>query len=236
MCFPSVMSWLEFRVLPGAGAAHEVSGKTGAHNLGLQIAFGLGKLVQFAFPFVYVWWRNRRLTWPGSFRRTGFGRAVIFGLVVAAGTLGLYFAWLSSTPVFAPVGKRVHDWLGEFSLASPGGYLIMAGFIAVPHSLLEEYYWRWFVFGWLTKFVSPKVAMALSSLAFMAHHVIVLSVYLQGHFWVAAVPFSLCVAGGGIAWAWLYHRSGSLLGPWISHLIVDLSLMVVGYDLLKRFW
>lgn len=232
MGFPSLMSWLEFRVLPAGAAAG------GEHNPALQSAFALGKALQFALPLMYVnrvFWRGRP-TWPGSFRRDGLGLGIVFGLIVAAGTLVLYFVWLKHTPVFESVGGRVHDWLTQFNLGSPTGYLLMAAFISVPHSFLEEYYWRWFVFGWLHRFVPLPWAMALSALAFMSHHVIVLSVYLEGYFWEAVMPFSLCVAGGGVIWAWLYHRTGSLLGPWVSHLIVDASLMLLGYDLLRRYW
>ena len=37
---------------------------------------------------------------------------------------------------------------------------------------------------------------------------------------------------GGAAWAWLYHRYGNLYAAWISHLIVDVALILIGYDLL----
>ena len=53
-------------------------------------------------------------------------------------------------------------------------------------------------------------AILLSSLAFMAHHVVVLGVYFADHFWLAAVPLALCVACGGAFWAWLYQRTGSI--------------------------
>jgi membrane protease YdiL (CAAX protease family) len=51
-----------------------------------------------------------------------------------------------------------------------------------------------------------------------------------------AVPMSLCVALGGVFWAWLYHRSGSLLGPWLSHALVDLAVMAIGYAMLWPGW
>jgi membrane protease YdiL (CAAX protease family) len=43
---------------------------------------------------------------------------------------------------------------------------------------------------------------------------------------------SLGVAVGGAVWARLYDRSGSLLGPWLSHLLVDAAIFFVGYELL----
>jgi membrane protease YdiL (CAAX protease family) len=33
---------------------------------------------------------------------------------------------------------------------------------------------------------------------------------------------------------WLYHRSGSLLAPWVSHALVDAALVVIGWDVLRR--
>ena len=120
-------------------------------------------------------------------------------------------------------------------MATPGRYiLLLAAFLCVAHSLLEEYYWRWFVFGRLRLHVHPSLALVLAGLAFMAHHVVIIWVYFPGHFWSAVLPFSLGVAFGGIVWAWLYERSGSLLGPWLSHLVVDAALMAIGYRLVYQ--
>jgi CAAX protease family protein len=227
MVLPSIMSWVEFIILPGAGREK---------NLALQLTFGLGKVVQFSLPILYVWFWHRQellLSRP-SLRGLELGAA--FGLLVGAGALALYFLWLKHAPALADTPARIHRWLTEFNLASPAGYIAMALFIAVLHSFLEEYYWRWFVFGWLRRYMPLVPALLLSSCAFMAHHVIVLSVYLEGYFWTAAVPFSLCVAGGGLVWAWLYHRCGSIYAPWISHLLVDLGLMGLGYDMLAKYW
>ena len=107
----------------------------------------------------------------------------------------------------------------------------MTLFLAGVHSLMEEYYWRWFVFRELKGLLAPGAAIALSSLAFMAHHVIILWIYLPGRFLTAVVPFSLCVALGGAAWAWLYERSGTLYTPWLSHLLVDVAILAVGYEM-----
>ena len=75
-------------------------------------------------------------------------------------------------------------------------------------------------------------AIVISSLGFMAHHVLVL-----GHFFgfnsFACWFFSLCVAVGGAFWAWLYERTGSLLGPWLSHLLIDAAIFLIGFDLVK---
>ena len=75
-------------------------------------------------------------------------------------------------------------------------------------------------------------AIVLSSLGFMAHHVIVVHAFLQGPWWLTAF-FSLCVAFGGGVWAWLYARFGSLYGPWVSHFLLDVTIMYIGFDLVR---
>jgi membrane protease YdiL (CAAX protease family) len=156
--------------------------------------------------------------------------------VAAVGTYVLYFGILKDTGIFAETGTKIAQWLTEFHANTPAAFFTMALFVCVLHSLLEEYYWRWFVFGRLRRYLPLGAALALSSLAFMSHHVFVLAYYLPGRFWIAAVPFSLCVAVGGIAWAWLYHRYQTLYAPWLSHLLVDAAIMVVGYDMVSRYW
>ena len=75
-------------------------------------------------------------------------------------------------------------------------------------------------------------AVVVSSLAFMTHHVILLATYFGwGSPWTYF--FSACVAVGGALWAWLYERTGSLYGPWLSHVVVDAAIFVVGYDMAR---
>ena len=38
------------------------------------------------------------------------------------------------------------DKLTALGLQSPAAFIVLGVFYALVHSLLEEYYWRWFVF------------------------------------------------------------------------------------------
>jgi membrane protease YdiL (CAAX protease family) len=226
MLFPSLMAWLYFVALAGEGGA----------GPGLMIVFGAGKVVQFAFPAVYVWWFERqrlRPAWPSA---RGLTVGLGFGLLVGAAVLGLYHGWLRHSPLTAQTPEKVVAKLRQFHCDSPAGYLGVAVFYSVFHSLLEEYYWRWFVFGWLRRYLSLPAALLLSGLAFMGHHVVVLAVYFPGRFWTLALPLSLGVGIGGVVWAWLYERTRSLYAAWVSHLLIDAAIMVVGYEMVSRYW
>jgi membrane protease YdiL (CAAX protease family) len=206
-------------------------------NSALLAAFGIGKLIQFAFPITYVGLFERaeiRPAWPkvGGLLFGGF-----FGLMVAAGMFALYFAVVQHLPTVSGVTPRmILSRLQQFGRANPFDYLELAVYICVIHSLAEEYYWRWFVFGWMRRYMPLALAISLSSLAFMLHHVVILGVYFPNHFWTLAMPFSLCVAIGGAVWAWIYHRAGSLYAAWLSHALIDAAIMALGYWMLREWW
>jgi uncharacterized protein len=166
--------------------------------------------------------------------RSGLLLGLGFGLLVGAGMFGLYQALRYQTDLLADTPALVEGVLQKFGITGPARYVPYAAFFCLGHSLFEEYYWRWFVFGWLKRWAPLWVALVLSSLAFMAHHVIILAVYFPGRFWTAALPFSLCVAVGGAVWAWLYHRTGSLYAPWVSHILIDAAIFAIGFDLVFR--
>jgi CAAX protease family protein len=227
LTLPSVMTWYEFTVLYGA---------SGVDKLLLQVVFVIGKVTQFFFPALYVWFTDRshlRFSIPRE-RDLMLGGAV--GLVVGLGALGLYWILLRDTPLMAQTGQLVLRWLEEYQLATPAGYWTMALLMITLHAFIEEYYWRWFVFRWLHRYLPLGPAIVLSGIGFMIHHVVILSVYLPGYVWTGVVPFSVCTAVGGMIWAWLYNRGQSLYPVWLSHGLVDLALMGIGFDLVSCYW
>jgi membrane protease YdiL (CAAX protease family) len=223
LVYPAVFTWIYFVAL--------ASGADGRSPT-LLVPYFIGKIIQFGFPVFWVCVVERqRLRWSAP-RLGGLLEGLGFGLLVAVAILALYYGVLRDTAVFAETPAQVRAKVEGFHAATPGRYLVLAAFIALLHSLAEEYYWRWFVFGRLQRLLPLAVAIVVSSLGFMAHHVVVLSVYFPGQFWTAVVPFSLGVAVGGAVWAWLYHHTGSLAATWLSHVLVDAAIMVVGYDFL----
>ncbi len=217
LVFPSLMTWVYFVVLAGRREA--------------GVAYTLGKLVQFGLPCIWLRWVEGRWFRPAAPSSKGLVVASLFGAFVAGLMLILYFMGLRGSDTLAGAANEIREKLDPFGLATPIGFLALAAFYCIAHSFLEEYYWRWFVFGRLRELSPPAFAVLISSLGFMAHHVILVYRFIGGS-WGAVLLFSLCVAAGGAVWAWIYHRHGSLYGPWWSHGMVDVGLMVIGYDLL----
>lgn len=221
LLFPAVLTWVYFVVLA-------------RRSRGVQtVAYGVGKLLQFGFPLVWVAWQSRASlgwAWP---RTAGLGVGLAFGLAVLAAMLVGYHRWLKPSGLLAPASAAIEAKLAGFGIRRVAPYVALGVFYAVAHSFLEEYYWRWFVVEQLTHLTSSGLAIAVSAVGFTLHHVIVLGVYF-GRRSPATVFFSLAVTVGGAFWAWLYLASGSLLGPWLSHLLIDAAIFLVGYDLIRE--
>lgn len=194
-----------------------------------QAAYTVGKGIQFGFPAVWVLLvvRDRpRWRWP---RPLELVEGAAFGAAMFVAAMIVYHGWLKPGGTLESAGPAIARKVTRFGIEGLGAFVALGVFYSVVHAFLEEYYWRWFVFGRLEGLVGYGKAALVSSIGFTAHHVLVLSVYFGGSW--ATVLFCLAVTVGGLVWAWMLHRHGSLWGPWLSHLAIDAAIFVVGYDL-----
>jgi membrane protease YdiL (CAAX protease family) len=218
--FPTVLTWVYFIWLSGDSAGVQ------------QVSAAVGKVVQFAFPLVWVVLVQRRQLRLEKPSNAGLAIGAGFGVLVVAAMMVLYHAYLKPGGYFTAAAAAVNEKVKGIGFNSLAKYAALGVFYSVCHSFFEEYYWRWFVFAQLRRLVSLRAAIAVSSLGFMAHHVLILGVFFG---WASPATYllSLCIAVGGAAWAWLYDRTGSIYGPWLSHLLVDAGIFLIGYDLVR---
>lgn len=206
-----------------------------------QTAMGIGKVLQFGFPVVWVWMRHRHKIFRQSSNNAQESAVrsandiwigVGFGIMVTVAMFSIYFLMLAPTAAGANLTVMIKEKVSGMGIDAPWKYIGLGCFYALCHSFLEEYYWRWFVFDLMESFVSTVTANILSSLGFMAHHVV-----LMGFFFGWSSPWtyllSACVAIGGSFWAWQFKTTGSLRAPWVSHLIVDAGIFSLGYFLIR---
>ena len=195
-----------------------------------QATYGVAKTFQFLFPIAYVLMIQREKPRLMPVSANGVGLGFAFGVVISAAMLALFHWGIKDAPFFDEAETEMRDKITDMDLGTPTVFIGVGVFYSLFHSFLEEYYWRWFVFGQLNRLTRLGPAIVVSSLGFMAHHILVIGTYF-GFFSPVTWLFSLCVAIGGGVWAWLYHRSGSLLGPWVSHLFVDAAIFIAGYEI-----
>lgn len=198
-----------------------------------QGVYVVGKALQFGLPLFWLLRlcpRPWSLAWPSG---RGAVLGGVFGLTVLLAGLALYHGALVPHRVLegAPAAAIRAKVLG-FGVTGPWRFLALGAFYSLVHSGAEELYWRGFVFGGLRGVCRPGWAALWSSAGFTAHHVILLSVFFG---WDSPWTWtlSLAVGVGGAFWAWLYQRSGSLVGPWLGHLLVDATIFLIGWDLVR---
>ncbi|MCB1204991.1 MAG: CPBP family intramembrane metalloprotease [Verrucomicrobiae bacterium] len=152
---------------------------------------------------------------------------VLFGLLVT----GVMFLLLES-PVLGElfsanrekIVQRIHD------LGVADRFFQFALFISFMHSAMEEFYWRWFTFGQAKRIMPKGAAHLVAAIGFSLHHIVVMTQFFPLGW---ALGLGACVGIGGAFWSWQADRYNSLLGPWFSHLLVDLGLMWVGWQALQ---
>lgn len=220
MVFPTVASWLYFLTFADREWMR-------------QLYFG-SKLVQAALPL--LGWglaglpRDRLRRAPAA----GWLAGAASGVLLAAG-IGLAYLLFAGTTLEEVARAPIRARLEAFAATSTTGFLALAVALSLAHSLFEEYYWRWFLFGSLRRRLPRAAAVTVAAAAFATHHVVILHAFLGPRYLLAAtLPFSAAVALGGVLWCLLYDRWRSLAAPWLSHALVDGAIMAVAWALVLR--
>jgi len=215
LILPSLATWLYFVVFGGQPL--------------MRTVYSISKAVQFSLPLLFVSLFAGAPV-PMALRSTrGLWQGIAFGLVTAVAIQLLYHLLLSKTAAFADMAPRLREKVAGMGALSPARFLLLGAFISFIHSFLEEYYWRWFVYARLRPLAGLGTANLVSSVGFMLHHILVVGVYLGWSNWPLVGLLSMGVAVGGLVWAWMFERFGNVTSPWVSHLLVDCSLIAVGY-------
>lgn len=194
-----------------------------------RAVYTLVKIYTLVWPVLATWLVLRERLPRPNLRDARHWRAVplglAFGLLVGALAVGLTLSPLGEA-LFA-FRSQVRAQVGQFGVLDH--YLAFSLFLSLAHSGLEEYYWRWFVFGTLRRLWSRHPAAAIAGVAFASHHVVVLSQYFSVSW---TVLLSLAVAGGGYLWCLMVERQRTLMGAWVSHVLIDLAILWIGYRML----
>ncbi|MGQ0635035.1 MAG: CPBP family intramembrane glutamic endopeptidase [Planctomycetaceae bacterium] len=220
LAFPALVTFVYFVWLDEASSGFQ------------QAAFAIGKTIQFGFPLLFVrlcdrrWFTLRRPTLNELALGFGAGGAIVLATAI------VYLLWLKAALPASAVAA-IRGKLEGFGVQSVPPFVLLSLFYSLVHSFLEEYYWRWFVFGRMRRLAPWPTAVIVSALGFTVHHVLVLAHYFG---WRGLLTYllSFAVTFGGALWAWMYQRTGALWAPWVSHLLVDAGIFCVGYDLAFR--
>jgi membrane protease YdiL (CAAX protease family) len=190
-----------------------------------QSLFMAAKFWLLVFPaFWYLVVERGEPSWS-PVRRGGLGVGLLTGVITGA-TIGLAALLFG---IFEMDMDVLATEVDEMGLDTPRAYLLGAVGWTFANSLMEEYVYRWFVLSQCERLIRRSAAVLASAAVFTAHHVVALSTYLSAHLTAVA---SLGVFLGGVLWAVLYSRYRSIWPGWLSHIIADVAIFAVGWEVL----
>lgn len=208
----------------GAAAGMLIPATAGtALGQGIYVA---GKVWLVVLPAVWWLWIDKgKMSWSPP-RRGGFGVGVVLGLVISAAIFAAYV--LFGRDMIDQ--EQVREAAARSGIADPMRFIVLAVYICTINAMLEEYVWRWFVFrkcevlmktGW--------IAVLLSAALFTVHHVLALAAQFD---LVITLLASAGVFIGGAVWSWCYLRYRSIWPGFVSHVIVDIAIFIIGWQLI----
>lgn len=146
--------------------------------------------------------------------------AFLLGLAVFSIILGTYFLLGSLLDLSAVTGEL------ETRLSiNAENFVIVAIYIAICNSFLEEFFFRGFLFFRLKKLKGRLFAHLVSATMFSLYHVAIMVTWFD--WWV----FALCMLAlviGGILFNLLDENSESLYPSWLTHGCANLAINSIG--------
>lgn len=106
----------------------------------------------------------------------------------------------------------------------PGDTLWFVTVMVLLNSVVEEIYWRGFIFGRLREKLSPGMTIALSSAFYASYHGLTTGALFSPLY---AVICSIAVFLGGVYWGYMRLRRNTVWFSIVTHFMADLGIMLI---------
>lgn len=157
------------------------------------------------------------------FQKKGFAKALALGVGLYALILAGFFLF-SQFIDFSPIAGKLTENAG----VSRRNFLWVSLYISFVNSLLEELFFRGFLFANLKKLSGRGFAYGFSALAFSLYH----TAMMLG--WFSPWLFLLVLAGlgaGGMIFNRLNEKSGTVYASWLVHMFANFAINTIGFIL-----
>lgn len=161
---------------------------------------------------------------PGSFLKVSGKREIITSVILG---VGVYLSILGVYLLISPYLDldRIRALLGEQLGVVKENFILVAIYISFVNSLIEEFFFRGFLFLGLLKRTTRLKAHNISAGVFAIYHLAI----LKG--WFSPMIFALAMAGlfvGGLIFNLLNERNGNIISSWLVHMMANLAINTVG--------
>ncbi|QIB69197.1 CPBP family intramembrane metalloprotease [Aminipila butyrica] len=183
------------------------------------------KIITFLFvPFYYGGVnKNIKLKSLFVFRRKGMIHGILMGAGVYAFILACYFT-IGTFFNFSRVTEALNENMG----VTRENFVFVAIYISFVNSLLEEFFFRGFVFTNLKRLGGRKSAYWISATAFGLYHIAMMRGWFS--FWLF-ILLLMALVGAGIFFNWLNEKQENIYNSWFVHMSANFSINTVGFIL-----
>jgi membrane protease YdiL (CAAX protease family) len=198
-----------------------------------QALYALAKLWIALLPLVWRLRVDRRPLSLSPLLRARLLPGLAAGLLLGIAMAGVVFwAFVGLGPHLIDA-ERLRAIEHQVGLTTVERYLAFSAYIILVNSLLEEYVWRWFVYEKCELLLGPRGgplgAVLLSALCFTLHHAVAFGVQMD---LPLAALAALGVFLGGALWSGCYRAFRSIWPGYLSHGLVDLAALWIGWRIL----
>lgn len=140
--------------------------------------------------------------------------------------LVIFLFFLFTGPVFLSK-ENISGYLS--SVGYDGRMFVrLAVYFIFFNSVVEELFWRGFIYGHFRKALGPGPSAAWVSFFFVQYHFLTVWLIFSPY---AALLFTPFLFAASAFWCFLREKTGSVYGVIVSHLLADLAVMAVYYRL-----
>ncbi|MFS8541231.1 MAG: CPBP family intramembrane metalloprotease [Tissierellales bacterium] len=152
--------------------------------------------------------------------RKEFIRSLVLAFTIYIGIMTAYFILRSFIDF-----NNIQNILADNLNISKANFIYVALYISFINSLLEEFFFRGFIFLNLNGTIPRWKAYAISALGFSVYHIAILSN------WFNPFIFILALTGlfiGGIIFNWLNEKTKNIYNSWLVHMFANFAINTVG--------
>lgn len=181
------------------------------------------KIVVFLLiPIIYTK-TNWYISWKEFFRLGSKGQLVI-SIILGLGVYGLIIGGFILFKDFIDL-NNIERLLSKNVNVNRENFVLVALYISFFNSLLEEFFFRGFLFLGLKKLGNTMKAYVISSLLFTIYHIAIIGSWFNiGIFLLAMVGLFI----GGLIFNGLNHTNDNIYNSWLVHMFANFAINTVG--------
>ena len=123
--------------------------------------------------------------------------------------------------------KSITDEINKVASINLSNIIFIGAYIIIFNSILEEYFWRSFIFEELQKTIKPYLAYLISALAFSFHHVVFFYNWFTPTFFIL---ITIGLVGYALIMNFIWKRYRELFSCWLPHAMVDVVQIFIAYQ------